>query len=48
MAKPEEVKIEVERVINLAAAFGWVKVEERVENDTITVVIKKKIVPLSP
>jgi len=48
MATPEQVKIEVERVVNLITAFGWVKVEERLENDTIVMTIKKKIVPLSP
>ncbi len=48
MATPEQVKIEVERVINLVTSFGWVKVEERVENDTVTITVKKKIVPLTP
>lgn len=46
MATPEQVKIAVERVINLVTAFGWEKVEERLENDTITIIIKKKITPL--
>ncbi|MBA7495362.1 hypothetical protein ES702_05944 [subsurface metagenome] len=43
MAEVARVKIEVERVVNLITALGWDKVEERVDDDTITLVVKKKI-----
>lgn len=46
MAEAVRVKIEVERVVNLIEALGWNKVEERVEDDTLTVTIKKKITPI--
>jgi hypothetical protein len=46
MVETAQVKIEVERVINIITALKWSKVEERLEGDTITVTIQKKIVPL--
>jgi len=47
MVETARVKIEVERLVNLITALGWDKVEERVDDDTITLVVKKKISPLA-
>ncbi len=35
--------LEVERVVNLIAAFGWVVVKEEVVGDKITITIEKTI-----
>lgn len=43
MVETAQVRIEVERVVNLITALGWDKVEERVDDDTITLVVKKRI-----
>jgi hypothetical protein len=36
--------LEVERVVNLIAAFGWNVESEKVEGDKITITIEKTIV----
>jgi len=46
MAEEAQIRIEVERLINLITALGWSKVEERIDGDVITVVVKKKIGPI--
>lgn len=39
--------IEVERVTNLVRGFGWEVAETKAEEDVLTIVIKKKVVPMS-
>lgn len=36
--------LEVERVVNLIAAFGWKVVKEEVVGDVITIIIEKIVV----
>lgn len=38
-----QTRIEVERIVNLVAGFGWSKVEEKVEAGQITITLKKTI-----
>lgn len=48
MVDETRVKIEVERLVNLITAVGWSKIEERLEDDTVTVTVKKEIKPITP
>jgi len=48
MVDEAQVRIEVERIINLVRSQGWDKVEERIEENMVTIVIKKKIAPVAP
>lgn len=41
--KPALIKIEVERIVNLVAGFGWVKVEERISEGEVQLVLKKTL-----
>lgn len=38
--------LEVERIVNLVKGFGWDLVESKAEGETITISIKKTIVPI--
>lgn len=40
------IKIEVERIINLVAGFGWTKVEEKISEGQVLLTLKK-IVPVT-
>jgi len=40
------VRIEIERIVNLVAGFGWSKIEEKVEAGQVTLTLKK-IIPVS-
>jgi hypothetical protein len=42
-----QVRIEIERIVNLVAGFGWVKIEERTAAGEVTIVLRK-IVPITP
>jgi len=42
-----QVRIEVERIVNLVAGFGWAKIEEKVVEEGIILTIKK-IIPFAP
>ena len=46
MAEEAQIRIEVERIVNLIRSQGWEKVEERIEGNKLTLVIEKKVVPL--
>jgi len=41
--KPGLIKIEIERIVNLVAGFGWVKVEEKVEAGQVSITLRKTI-----
>lgn len=41
--KPALIKIEIERIVNLVAGFGWVKVEEKVEAGQVSITLKKTV-----
>jgi len=41
--EPEMIKIEVERILNLVAGFGWTKVEEKISAGEVTLTLKKKV-----
>lgn len=43
-----QVRIEVERIVNLVAAFGWSKIEEKTEAGQITITLKKTIPTETP
>ncbi len=37
------VRIEIERIVNLVAGFGWKKVEEKLEADKVTITLAKPL-----
>lgn len=45
--EPMQVRVEVERIVNLVAGFGWSKIEEKIEAGQITLTLKK-IIPVAP
>lgn len=40
---PALLKIEIERIVNLVAGFGWVKVEEKIEPESVKITLEKKV-----
>lgn len=40
------IKIEIERIVNLVAGFGWKKVEEKVSAGKVQIVLEK-VVPVT-
>ena len=42
---PALIKIEIERIVNLVAGFGWTKIEEKVAAGEVTITLKK-VVPV--
>jgi len=43
--KPVLLRIEIERIVNLVAGFGWKKTEEKVEADKVSITLIKEIAP---
>jgi len=43
--KPALLRIEIERILNLVRGYGWVKAEEKVFEDKITLTLSKKLPP---
>lgn len=41
------IKIEIERIVNLVAGFGWVKVEEKTEAGKVRITLEKTV-PVTP
>jgi len=41
--EPAQIKVEVERIVNLVAGFGWVKVEEKIGEGEILITLKKTV-----
>jgi len=41
--EPAQIRIEVERIVNLVAGFGWVKVEEKISEGKVTLTLEKKL-----
>lgn len=37
------IKIEVERILNLVAGFGWTKVEEKISEGQVQLTLKKTV-----
>lgn len=37
------LRIEIERIVNLTAGFGWKKVEEKVIDDKVTITLEKTV-----
>lgn len=37
------LKIEIERIVNLVAGFGWKKVEEKVSEGKVTILLEKAV-----
>lgn len=37
------LRIEIERIVNLVAGFGWKKVEEKVEPDKVLITLQKDV-----
>lgn len=35
------IKIEIERIVNLVAGFGWTKIEEKVSDGKISITLEK-------
>lgn len=44
--KPALIRIEIERIVNLVAGFGWTKVEEKVAPGEVKITLKK-VVPVT-
>jgi len=44
---PAQIRIEIERIVNLVAGFGWVKVEEKVSEGEVSITLRK-VVPVTP
>ena len=38
-----QIRIEIERIVNLVAGFGWTKVKEEVSEGKVTMTLEKKI-----
>jgi len=43
--KPALIRIEIERIVNLVAGFGWKKVEEKVEAGKVSITLSKEVPP---
>jgi len=43
---PDLLRIEIERIVNLVAGFGWTKSEEKVSEGKVTLTLEK-IVPVT-
>ena len=43
---PDLLRIEIERIVNLVAGFGWKKSEEKVSEGKVTLTLEK-IVPVT-
>lgn len=43
-----QLRIEIERIVNLVAGFGWSKVEEKTEEGGVFLTLKKVIPPIEP
>lgn len=39
------IRIEIERIVNLVAGFGWKKVEEKVSAGKVSITLEKHVVP---
>ena len=39
------IRIEIERIVNLVAGFGWKKVEEKVEPGKVSITLSKDVPP---
>lgn len=44
--KPELIRIEIERIVNLVAGFGWTKASEETSAGEVTLTLKK-ILPVT-
>ena len=40
---PDLLRIEIERIVNLVAGFGWTKSEEKVSENEVLLVLKKTV-----
>lgn len=40
---PALIKIEIERIVNLVAGFGWTKIEEKVAPGEVTITLRKAV-----
>ena len=40
---PALIKIEIERIVNLVAGFGWKKVEEKTSEGKVILVLEKSV-----
>jgi len=43
---PALLKIEIERIVNLVAGFGWTKVEEKISADKVSITLEK-VIPIT-
>lgn len=39
------IRIEIERIVNLVAGFGWKKTEEKVEPNKVSMTLTKEVAP---
>lgn len=38
-----QIRIEIERIVNLVAGFGWAKVKEEVSEGKVAITLEKKL-----
>jgi len=41
--KEAQIRIEIERIVNLVAGFGWTKVEEKTAPGEVTITLRKSV-----
>lgn len=41
--KPELLRIEIERIVNLVAGFGWTKSEEKISAGKVSITLEKTV-----
>ncbi len=40
---PAQIRIEIERIVNLVAGFGWTKVEEKTSAGEVLLTLRKSV-----
>ena len=40
---PALITIEIERIVNIVAGFGWVKIEEKIAPGSVKITLEKKV-----
>ncbi|KKK92291.1 hypothetical protein LCGC14_2704390 [marine sediment metagenome] len=43
-----QIKLDIERIVNLVQAFEWVKVGEKIENGKVTISFEKRVSEVDP
>lgn len=41
--KEEQIRVEIQRIVNLVAGFGWTKVEEKTSAEELLITLRKPV-----